>query len=67
MKTEGVDSIVMEVSSQFTEFKRVAGCQFEVGVFTNLTLIILTFIKVLMITVKPRQNSLSKAGRQLSI
>ena len=37
MKTEGVDSIVMEVSSHSLSLKRVAGCQFEVGVFTNLT------------------------------
>ncbi|NLO82953.1 MAG: UDP-N-acetylmuramoyl-L-alanyl-D-glutamate--2,6-diaminopimelate ligase [Clostridiales bacterium] len=37
MKEEGVDNVVMEVSSHSLSLKRVAGCQFEVGVFTNLT------------------------------
>ena len=37
MKDEGTDVIVMEVSSHSLSLKRVAGCRFEVGVFTNLT------------------------------
>ncbi|MFO7153532.1 MAG: UDP-N-acetylmuramoyl-L-alanyl-D-glutamate--2,6-diaminopimelate ligase [Caldicoprobacter oshimai] len=37
MQDEGVDAIVMEVSSHSLSLKRVAGVEFEVGVFTNLT------------------------------
>lgn len=37
MRDEGVNAIVMEVSSHSLSLKRVAGVQFEVGVFTNLT------------------------------
>jgi len=37
MVNEGVDSIVMEVSSHSLALERVAGCEYTVGVFTNLT------------------------------
>ncbi|AEM73961.1 UDP-N-acetylmuramoyl-L-alanyl-D-glutamate--2,6-diaminopimelate ligase [Caldicellulosiruptor acetigenus 6A] len=37
MKNEGVDSVVMEVSSHSLELYRVYDCDFDVGVFTNLT------------------------------
>ncbi|WAM34397.1 UDP-N-acetylmuramoyl-L-alanyl-D-glutamate--2,6-diaminopimelate ligase [Caldicellulosiruptor morganii] len=37
MKKENVDSVVMEVSSHSLELHRVDGCDFDVGVFTNLT------------------------------
>lgn len=37
MQDEGVNAIVMEVSSHSLSLKRVAGVEFEVGVFTNLT------------------------------
>lgn len=37
MKSEGVDSVVMEVSSHSLELFRVYDCDFDVGVFTNLT------------------------------
>jgi len=37
MQDDGVDSIVMEVSSHSLSLKRVAGFEFEVGVFTNFT------------------------------
>lgn len=32
-----VDYVVMEVSSHALELERVAGCEFDVGIFTNLT------------------------------
>lgn len=34
---KGVEYIVMEVSSHALSLKRVMGCEFDVGVFTNLT------------------------------
>ena len=37
MADAGCEYTVMEVSSQGLEQKRVAGCHYEVGVFTNLT------------------------------
>ncbi|MBT6178882.1 MAG: UDP-N-acetylmuramoyl-L-alanyl-D-glutamate--2,6-diaminopimelate ligase [Deltaproteobacteria bacterium] len=37
MTTEGVASVVMEVSSHALEQDRVGGVQYDVGVFTNLT------------------------------
>lgn len=37
MADAGCEYVVMEVSSHGLDQKRVAGCQFEVGVFTNLT------------------------------
>lgn len=37
MADEGVDSAVMEVSSHALALKRVADCEFDAGVFTNLT------------------------------
>ncbi|MDK2835877.1 MAG: UDP-N-acetylmuramoyl-L-alanyl-D-glutamate--2,6-diaminopimelate ligase [Thermosediminibacterales bacterium] len=37
MIKEGAEYAVMEVSSHSLELKRVYGCEFEVGVFTNLT------------------------------
>lgn len=37
MKNVSTDYCVMEVSSHSLELKRVAGCVFNVGVFTNLT------------------------------
>ncbi len=37
MAQEGVDYVVMEVSSHALELSRVYGCRFEVGAFTNLT------------------------------
>ena len=35
MVEEKIDIVVMEVSSQSLKLNRVAGCEFEVGVFTN--------------------------------
>jgi UDP-N-acetylmuramoyl-L-alanyl-D-glutamate--2,6-diaminopimelate ligase len=37
MRTAGVDTVVMEVSSHGLELGRVAGCDFRVAAFTNLT------------------------------
>lgn len=37
MRAEGITHVVMEVSSHALEQHRVAGCSFQVGVFTNLT------------------------------
>ncbi|NJD02299.1 MAG: UDP-N-acetylmuramoyl-L-alanyl-D-glutamate--2,6-diaminopimelate ligase [Ruminiclostridium sp.] len=37
MVDEGVDSVVMEVSSQGLALHRVSCCDYEIGVFTNLT------------------------------
>jgi UDP-N-acetylmuramoyl-L-alanyl-D-glutamate--2,6-diaminopimelate ligase len=37
MRKEGVDWVVMEVSSHALELKRVAAITFDVGVFTNMT------------------------------
>lgn len=37
MKERGTDYCVMEVSSHSLELKRVEGCTFNVGIFTNLT------------------------------
>jgi UDP-N-acetylmuramoyl-L-alanyl-D-glutamate--2,6-diaminopimelate ligase len=37
MVEEKVDAAVMEVSSHSLELSRVAGCKFQVGIFTNLT------------------------------
>ena len=37
MRAAGVEYVVMEISSHALAQKRVAGLQFEVGVFTNLT------------------------------
>jgi UDP-N-acetylmuramoyl-L-alanyl-D-glutamate--2,6-diaminopimelate ligase len=37
MVSEGVSVAVMEVSSHALDLGRVAGCEFDVGIFTNLT------------------------------
>ncbi|BBB93266.1 MAG TPA: UDP-N-acetylmuramoyl-L-alanyl-D-glutamate--2,6-diaminopimelate ligase [Methylomusa anaerophila] len=37
MVTQGMDYAVMEVSSHALALNRVAGCEFDVGVFTNIT------------------------------
>lgn len=37
MRDSGVKEIVMEVSSHALALNRVAGCEFDIGVFTNLT------------------------------
>src|SRR5262245_14279160 len=37
MRTHGVESVVMEVSSHGLELGRVEGCRFDVAAFTNLT------------------------------
>ena len=37
MFREGVEAVVMEVSSHSLALERVAGCSYEIGVFTNLT------------------------------
>lgn len=37
MVREGVDYVVMEVSSHSLELDRVLGCKFDVGAYTNLT------------------------------
>lgn len=37
MADAGCEFVIMEVSSQGLEQKRVAGCRYEVGAFTNLT------------------------------
>ena len=36
MANEKIDYVVMEVSSQSLKLNRVAGCDFDIGVFTNL-------------------------------
>ena len=37
MVEENVDAVVMEVSSQSLKLHRVAGCDFDIGVFTNFS------------------------------
>lgn len=37
MKEQGVSHVVMEVTSHALKQKRVLGCSFQVGIFTNLT------------------------------
>lgn len=37
MSDDGMESVVMEVSSHALFLHRVAGCEFDVGVFTNIT------------------------------
>jgi UDP-N-acetylmuramoyl-L-alanyl-D-glutamate--2,6-diaminopimelate ligase len=37
MRTEGIDHVVMEVSSHGVALGRIDGCRFAVGAFTNLT------------------------------
>lgn len=37
MKEKGADTVVMEVSSQGLKLSRVAGCEFELGLFTNFS------------------------------
>jgi len=37
MVEEGVEAVVMEVSSQSLKLNRVAGCDFDIGVFTNFS------------------------------
>lgn len=37
MVDEGIDTVVMEVSSQSLKLHRVAGCDFDIGVFTNFS------------------------------
>lgn len=37
MQSEGMEYVVMEVSSHALALGRVAGCEYDVGVFTNLT------------------------------
>ena len=37
MASQGVDVVILEVSSQAMKLHRVDGCDFDIGVFTNLT------------------------------
>lgn len=37
MKDKGADAVVMEVSSQGLKLRRVASCDFDIGVFTNFS------------------------------
>lgn len=37
MVEEGCDTVVMEVSSQSLKLHRVAGCNFDIGIFTNFS------------------------------
>lgn len=37
MQSKGVDDVVMEVSSHSLDLYRVDGCNFNIGIFTNLT------------------------------
>ena len=37
MLEKGVDTVIMEVSSQGLKLDRVTGCDFDIGVFTNLS------------------------------
>ena len=37
MVEEGVDTVIMEVSSQSIKLNRIAGCDFDIGVFTNFS------------------------------
>jgi UDP-N-acetylmuramyl-tripeptide synthetase len=37
MVAEGMEYVVMEVSSHALALNRVAGCEFDIGIFTNLT------------------------------
>lgn len=37
MRDEGVEVVIMEVSSQSLKYDRVYGCEFDIGVFTNFS------------------------------
>lgn len=60
----GADYVVMEVSSHALELDRVYGCEFDVGVFTNLTQDHLDFHKTMenYLNAKAKLFKLSKKG-----
>ena len=60
----GADYVVMEVSSHALDLDRVYGCEFDVGVFTNLTRDHLDFHKTMenYLNAKSKLFTLSKKG-----
>jgi len=64
MAREGVEYVVMEISSHSLELNRVHGCDFEVGAFTNLTQDHLDFHKTMdnYVKTKSRLFSMCKRG-----
>jgi UDP-N-acetylmuramoyl-L-alanyl-D-glutamate--2,6-diaminopimelate ligase len=63
MAREGVDHVVMEVSSHSLELKRVFGCHFDIGAFTNLTQDHLDFHK----TIENYRNAKAKLFKMCDI
>lgn len=64
MVYNGADYVVMEVSSHALELERVYGCEFAVGVFTNLTQDHLDFHKTMenYLNAKAKLFGISKKG-----
>lgn len=64
MVCHGAEYVVMEVSSHALELDRVYGCEFEVGVFTNLTQDHLDFHKTMenYLNAKAKLFGISKKG-----
>ena len=58
MVDKGCEYAVMEVSSQGLDQKRVAGCVYEVGIFTNLTQDHLDVHKTMKTTIRQRKSCL---------
>lgn len=64
MKNEGVELVVMEVSSHALDQARVHGVDFDIGIFTNLTQDHLTIIRRLKTTLPQRKScSFTQSGR----
>lgn len=64
MVKEGVDTVVMEVSSHSLALDRVAACDFDIGAFTNVTQDHLDFHKTMddYIAAKARLFEMSRVG-----
>lgn len=67
MKDAGCTHVIMEVSSHALVLERVAGIQFEIGIFTNLTQDHLDFHKTMEAYRDAKPCSLIGAGAELSI
>jgi len=59
MVQKNVNSVVMEVSSHALELHRVSCCEYEIGVFTNLSRDHLDFHKTLKITLMRKSSFLA--------